>query len=100
MMDHTEYKDPTEFPTGILEDIWREDFEERYELVEESEWRDQGKFSEMTIIFKDTKTGKHYSFEIWRSGSYFSHYEYEIWDKAVEVELREETITIKKWVTV
>lgn len=93
---------PTKFKEGQLIDIWREDCEERFELVEESNWIDEGKYSSCEVIFKDTETGKHYMFEITRSGSYYSHYEYEVYDSAVEVELTkyEKTITVKEWVQV
>jgi hypothetical protein len=89
-----------------LKDLWREESladdndAVLYEVVEQGEWEDQGKFSTAEIIFKELATGKHFSFHIYRSGSYFSFYEFEVHDGAEEVEQIEETITIKKWVTV
>jgi hypothetical protein len=87
-----------------LIELWRNDGmyddngEDLFESVEEGEWVDGGKFSSKEVIFKDVHTGKHYSFELTRSGSYFSHYEYEVWDKAVEVIQVTKTITITEWV--
>jgi hypothetical protein len=73
---------------------------ELFEVVETGDWSDGGKFSSAKVIFQDNRTGKFYSYEIIRSGSYFSHYEYEAWDKPVEVEKQERTITITEWVGV
>ncbi len=91
---------PTEFTSSQLLDIWREDCEERYVLVEDAEWEDEGKFSSAEIIFEDTVTAKFYSFYVYRSGSYFSHYEYEVWDKAVEVTKVTKTKIVEEWVAV
>lgn len=71
-----------------------------YEVVEEGEWTDGGKYQDKEVIFKDVITGKHYSFNITRSGSYFSHYEYEIWDKPVEVVQEVKMIIVNEWVEV
>lgn len=71
-----------------------------FELVDGEAWEDGGKYSSTSAIFKDERTGKHYSFGITRSGSYFSHYEYEFDTDITEVELREVVIKKKKWVNV
>ncbi|MCS0827401.1 hypothetical protein NX029_26155 [Cytobacillus firmus] len=87
-----------------LLELWREEGlydlndELTHELVETGEWVDGGKYSSLEVIFKDVATGKHYSFEVTRSGSYFSHYEYEVFDGATEVTKVTETITVTRWV--
>ena len=92
--------DPTKFSEDELMGIWREDCDERFELVHEGEWTDGGKYQDIFVVFKDAETGKHYAFTVYRSGSYFSDYHYEMYDGAEEVKEQERTITIKEWVTI
>lgn len=91
---------PLAFDEQELLDIWREDCDERFQLVDEGEWVDGGKYQSLEVVFADTETNKTYSFGITRSGSYFSEYNYEIWDNAVEVKLEERTIIVKEWVAI
>lgn len=71
-----------------------------FETVEEGKWIDDGKYSDMELIFKDRRTGKTYSCVIIRSGSYFTDYHFEVFDNPVEVHKVTETITVEKWVKV
>lgn len=97
---------PIKLTEEELIDLWREEGlvdsegNDVFELVIQGIWNDGGKIQSSQIIFKDVRDGKHYSFDLNRSGSYFSHYEYEVWDEPVEVELQEKLITIKRWVEV
>jgi hypothetical protein len=70
------------------------------EVVETTDWTDEGKYSDAEVIFKDLKTGLHYRYGIIRSGSYFSHYEYESYDKPELVEKQKRTITVEEWVAI
>lgn len=88
--------DPTKFDTDRLLGIWREN-EDQYELIEEGDWSDEGKFQSQEVVFKDILTGKHYAFGVTRSGSYFTSYEFEVWDTAVEVQKITKTITVERW---
>lgn len=81
-----------------------EDFEpvdEIYEVIDEGDWDDQGKYQYKTMIVKNKETGKFYEYTIQRSGSYFSDYYYstdgEPFVDAVEVERKERTIVEIYW---
>lgn len=87
---------PTDFGPEKLLEIWREK-DDRFDLIEEGDWSDEGKFSSQEVIFKDILTGKHYAFGVTRSGSYFSDYFYEVWDTATEVQKIIRPITIESW---
>lgn len=69
-----------------------------YEIVEQDEWEDQGKFSVTTIVFKQVSTGDHFMYGLTRYGSHYSYYELEAWDEPVKAEQRERII--KEWVAV
>lgn len=70
---------------------------EKFELIEEGGWEDEGKCQYATNIFKD-KDGVFWSMNGCKSGSYFSDYEYMIDDYLTQVERKE--IVVKKWVRV
>lgn len=69
-----------------------------YDLVEQDEWSDQGKFSVTTVVFKEISTGDHFMYGLTRYGSHYSYYELEAWDSPVKAEQRE--IITKEWVAV
>ncbi|UTV34819.1 hypothetical protein [Bacillus altitudinis] len=69
-----------------------------YELVEQDEWSDQGKFSVTTIVFKEVSTGDHFMYGLTRYGESHSYYDFEAWDNPVKAEQRE--IITKEWVAV
>ena len=75
---------------------WEES--DKYEVHEEGEWIDGGKFQYQTIIFKD-EAGKFYELSIGRSGSPFTDWTYDFeWNTEYdcpEVELVE--VVIKVW---
>lgn len=75
-----------------------EEDSERFEIVEEGDWVDDGKYSLREIIVKDTTTGKHYSADYSRSGSYYTDYEINYPDVLYEVVAQERVIT--EWVVV
>ena len=58
-----------------LEDAREIEDVEDWELIEETDWDDQGKYQYQDVII--LKDGQHYMFTIGRSGSYFSDYEYD-----------------------
>lgn len=86
--------------------LWREDAHADnngvviLEVVETSDIQDGGKYQSFDVIVREVATGKHYSYEITRSGSYFSHYEYEAYGDITEVEQVTRTQIITEWVQV
>lgn len=97
---------PLKLTESQLIELWREenfiDDNDKllFEVVEEGDWKDEGKFQDLEVIFKDVNTGKFYAFNIQRSGSYFSHYEYEVWDSVSEVEKQTKTVVVERWVAI
>lgn len=98
---------PLKLTESEMLDLWREstlyddnDNKVMLEVIEEGEWIGDGKYQDKQMIFANAKTGKHYSYYISRSGSYFTDYEYMATDSPVEVEKVTETITVEKWVLV
>jgi sporulation-control protein spo0M len=75
-------------------------FEEHddFQLIEELDSVDEGKYSTLESIFLQKSTGKHYSLSVSRSGSYFTDYDYNFFCQPVEVEQKEVRIT--QWVQV
>lgn len=70
------------------------DSTEKFSVVKEGNWVSEGKWETKEVIFKDDETGKFYSINGMRSGSYYSDYEYEDDLEAVEVEAVKKVITV------
>lgn len=78
--------------------FFRED-DPDFETVEQSEFEGD-KYQYATMIAKHIPTGKHYSAEICRSGSYFTDWWYDHEDRGLdlqEVEQVTKTITVTTW---
>ncbi|PSA94185.1 hypothetical protein C6371_03815 [Bacillus atrophaeus] len=86
------------FESGFYKEEGNEGSWVDVELIEEDNWTDGGKYSYCLVIFK--YEGKHYSFAVTRSGSYFSYYEYEYDTDVTEVKQVTETVEITKWIAV
>ena len=74
-----------------------------FEVVEGAdEWDDQGKYQYSSVILEHKETGKFYTFEVQRSGSYFTDYFYSYYsiDKLQEVHQVEVTTTALVWAPV
>ena len=95
-----------ELTRTVLLQAWQEEgiYDENdnllYETAEEGEWMDSHKYQHKQVVVKEIATGKHFAFEISRSGSYFSHYEYDVWDDAVEVKKVKKLVEVESWVQV
>lgn len=78
-----------------------EPIDENYEVIDDGDWDDHGKYQYKTMIVWNKETNKFYQYSIQRSGSYFSDYYYDTDDEpfvdAVEVEERERTIVETYW---
>lgn len=76
-------------------EIFFEDTEE-FEIVEEADWEDEGKYQYGAVIFK--KDNRFYSLDASRTGSYFTDWHYSWEDEeefdCYEVEKKEITKTI------
>lgn len=71
--------------------------DEEYEVVEEEDWKVEGRHQYATNTFKD-KDGVFWSIECNRYGSSFTNYAYEIDDYLTQVEQKE--FIVKKWAAV
>lgn len=74
-----------------------------FDVVEDAdEWDDQGKYQYSNVILRHKKTKKFYTFEVQRSGSYFSDYFYSYCDidDLQEVHQVEVTTTALVWAPV
>lgn len=80
------------FSQEILEEILHDMHDESlFEIVDEGDWRSDGKYDNREVIFKDLTTEKLYAFWASRTGSYYSEYEVQV-DDAFEVKPVEVTI--------
>lgn len=75
------------------------DLPHEFAVVEEGEWTQEHKYQQAEHIVKHNESGKHYSLNQSRSGSYHSSWYYDATD-IVEVKQVTETITVTKWVAV
>lgn len=74
-----------------------------WELVEDGEWVDNGKWDHCTQVVKELATGKFYEYHLSRSGSYYTDYYYSHEDylpEIYEVQKVTKTITVDEWVPV
>jgi hypothetical protein len=69
-----------------------------YEIADEDEWHDGGKYDYTSPVFKHDN--RFYRFSIERSGSYHRGYDFEIIDDCEEVEQITKTVVITEWVKV
>lgn len=70
-----------------------------YEKVEETDWVDEGKYQHCEVIFK-IPDGRHFSFFVTRSGSYFTEYHFQFDSDVTEVKKVTEYQKIEHWVGV
>lgn len=72
-----------------------------WEEVEEDDWTQDGKYQHGSRVIKHTESGRCFSLNASRSGSYHSDWYYS-WDDMTEVKAvtREVTKTITEWVAV
>lgn len=68
-----------------------------YEMVEKSEWLDDGKYQHCEVIFK-IPDGRHFVFGVTRSGSYFTEYDYQFDGNIEEVKKIKEYQEVERWV--
>lgn len=87
----------------IVREAWSKATEDNpWVMVEEGDWIQDGKYQNQTCIVQDSRTGRHYSFDIRRSGSPFSDWYYphedeeEFW--LTEVVSQTRTIIVTEWV--
>jgi len=74
-----------------LEDLQYGDSIPGFEVIDETEWQDHGKYQSAAVYF--VHEGTTYQLGIGRAGSHFSHWHYESDAECVEVEKREKTVT-------
>ena len=80
-------------------DIWKgEDCCEGILSCETGEWRDEGKYQYLEIVFQEKGFDGYWMLNVTRSGSYFSDYYYDINTTITQVEPVE--ITVKNWMGV
>lgn len=87
----------------LVQEAWHSPSEEnKWVLVEEGDWVQDGKYQEQTNIVKDSLTGKFYRYSISRSGSPFTDWYYPHQDESKhyleEVTQQTRTITVTEWV--
>lgn len=83
-----------------MKDIWQEDHPD-YDMVEDVEWDDQGKYQYCYPVVQHIESGKFYTFCVQRSGSYFSDYDFDFPDSELtEVQKIKKVIETEKWVAV
>jgi len=70
------------------------DESDKYTVIEELEWEDQGKWSILSVIFREGD-GPYYELVVNRTGTYFDGYDFEYSLECEEVK-QVETIT-KTW---
>ena len=73
---------------------------EKYELIEEGEWTQDGKYQTCDVVFKDNQTDKTYMMCLGRSGSYHTDWYYSHDDgftAAYEVKKVTKTIIVDSW---
>jgi len=70
------------------------DDSDKYTVIEIGEWQDQGKWSNLSVIFREGD-GPYYELWVSRTGSYFTDYDFEFFLDCTEVK-QVETIT-KIW---
>lgn len=83
-----------EFKQIVLED--HPDFE----LIEDGDWISEGKYEYCTQVVKHLPSGKHYTYSLGRSGSYYSDYYYDYEDfvpDIIEVKQVTKTVTVTQW---
>ena len=83
-------------------DLFHED-SEAFELIEEGEWIQDHKYQSCYCIYKDVVTGKYYSAQFGRSGSYHTDWYYDHDDSGITLyEVKKETkmIEVTEWVGV
>jgi hypothetical protein len=91
-------KFPKEVLTELL-DLSEGDSEGDLTLVDEGDWRDEGKYSFKDYVFRHDPTGKHFQVSDSRTGSYYSDYFYESTDWPEFVECHEvERVEVKTFV--
>lgn len=78
-----------------------DDYFDGWELVDEDDWTQDHKYQHSSRVVKHIESGRCFSFNASRSGSYHSDWYYS-WDDMVEVKAvtREVTQTISEWVVV
>jgi len=83
-----------------LNDIVFEDGGEFFEIIEKSEWEDNGKWQHQDIIFKWKADGKIYSLAHGRSGSYYTDWYWEVQEgdhDGMVTEVRQVEKVVKTW---
>lgn len=78
--------------------VW-EDHED-FELVEDGDWISDGKYDHCSQVVKHLPSGKHYTYTLGRSGSYYSDYYYDYEDTVpdmLEVKQVTKTVTVTEW---
>ncbi len=84
-------------PSSEQKQIWREDHPD-YEVVDEDDWDDQGKYQYCYPVVRHIESGKFFTFTVQRSGSYFSDYDYDFPDaELTEVHKVTKTIVTEEW---
>jgi hypothetical protein len=86
------------FKTDDLESCFSCEDNEKFELVEEAEFVDDGKYSHGQFVFLNKEDNKHYSCQVARCGSYFDDYSFYFEEECDEVEQR--TVMVKKWMPI
>lgn len=78
-----------------------EDYFDGWELVEDDEWTQDHKYQHSWRVIKHTESGRCFSLNASRSGSYHTDWYYS-WDDMAEVkaETKEVTTTVTEWVPV
>lgn len=77
--------------------IW--DLPAEFDIVEEGEWTQEGKYQEAEHIVKHGPSGRHFCISQSRSGSYHSDWYYGE-SGLCEVKCITEVVTVTKWVAV
>lgn len=84
-------------PESIRDFVWEGD--EEYDLIEEGDYTQDGKYQFATNVYEHLPTGKYYALDTSRSGSYHSdwYYDYENYESLTLYEVERVEITKYEW---